>query len=177
MIALQFISIFTMEAGFWNRQMIDFRVHETMSSGEAMAVAADNPIDLTLDAAMELEELRQSLRDDSPALRRLFEYLRSPATKGGEQVVSRLADIRNHEVLSQSVQSRPRFGSPSDFSHWFEKYLSGLLAGVDSRSPNSISDAKEFCLALNRHMLAKMHSSSMETRHSARYRAVNDGVN
>ena len=58
-----------------------------------------NVIDLSSEAALELEELRQGVRGDVPALENLFAFLRTPAPAFVGESVSMLADVRSYVLF------------------------------------------------------------------------------
>jgi hypothetical protein len=91
-----------------------------------------NPIDISVDAALELEELSQKLRDDVPALGTLFNLLRSPAPAAfemSESGVCMLGDLRSYAMFKESLgQVQPRLKVPDfrQFKTIIEKYLNDL---------------------------------------------------
>ena len=70
-----------------------------------------NPIDTSIEAALELEELKEGIREDVPALAALFKLLRTPlpAFETGETGISMLADIRSYTLFKDSLgQLQPK---------------------------------------------------------------------
>lgn len=137
-----------------------------------MEHALSNPIDISVDAALELEELREGLRDDAPALDALFSLLRTPAPafQEGERGLSMLADVRSYALFRDSlgqVQPKLRAGDFRQFNLVIEKYLGELERGVAARNPDKIDEAKRFCLAFNNNLIAKQ----MNEIHSRRERS------
>ena len=119
-----------------------------------------SPLDLSLEAALELEEYKQELRNDTPALQALLKVIRTPAPAFRGQGMSMLADVRAYPLLRDSLSdagNRP----PNNFREFhavIEKYLTELETGVAARNPTKIVEAKRFCLAFNSNLLAKQMS-------------------
>jgi hypothetical protein len=63
-----------------------------------------NPVDMSMDAALELEQMKQGARDDAPALHRLLELLRTPSRGfSGQEGISMLADMRSFTMFRESL--------------------------------------------------------------------------
>ena len=118
-----------------------------------------NPIDLSADAILELEELRQGKRTDAPQVTALFDYLRTPAPAPlfqGQGSISMLADVRSHALLRASVgPGLTRTATSADFQKQVELYLQNLEKGVAERRLAKINEAKRFCVALNVNLLSR----------------------
>lgn len=116
-----------------------------------------NPVDLSVEAALELEELKQGERVDAPALNALFHFIRTPSPAFSGQSISMLADVRAYALFRDSLggPSRTKAGNLEEFRDLIERYLNDLEMGVARRQEKKIEEAKRFCLALNTHMLAK----------------------
>ena len=113
-----------------------------------------NPIDLSLEAAIELEELKQRARSDAPALRALFELMRTPPLGFRGESLSMLEDARAYPLLRDTVYAN-RKPVAGNFKAFFEKYLSELEEGVAAKNIDTIKEARSFCLALNKLAVAK----------------------
>jgi hypothetical protein len=114
-----------------------------------------NSADLSLEAALELEELKQHIRDDAPALYALFRLIRTPLPAYNGESVSMLADARAYPVLRDSTRSADTVRDYGDFKTFFERYLNELEDGVSRADLDKIDEAKRFCLALNTQVIAK----------------------
>jgi hypothetical protein len=116
-----------------------------------------SPIDLSVDAALELEEYKRNLRSDVPALNALFRFIRTPSPAYGGKSVSLLADVRAYPLLRDSLgdHSKKRPANFEEFKTWVESYLADLETGVAKRVEKKIEEAKRFCLSLNTHLLAR----------------------
>jgi hypothetical protein len=135
-----------------------------------------NPIDTSLEAALQLEELQEGVRDDAPALQTLLTFLRTPAPAfaEGETGISMLADIRSYAIFKNFLgQVQPKFKATSfrEFKAVIENYLNDLERGVFAREKNKIDDAKRFCLALNANLVVRKMNEiySRRERSDSRY--------
>jgi hypothetical protein len=132
-----------------------------------------NVIDLSSEAALELEELRQGVRGDVPALENLFAFLRTPAPAFVGESVSMLADVRSYVLFRDSVGSLPRKSRTFDeFRLLVDMYLKDLEDGVNSGNKEKIEDAKRFCLAFNANLVAKQMAEIYARRERADSRYV-----
>ena len=120
----------------------------------------ENPIDLSAEAVLELEEFEQHERSDVPAMRKLFDLLRTPSPAPsfkGNSSISMLADIRSYAVLRDALPQRsPKTNtSRQEFTEVVERYLKDLEVGVAGGNKAKLDEAKRFCLALNENLLSK----------------------
>jgi hypothetical protein len=135
-----------------------------------------NPIDTSVEAALQLEELKQGIRDDVPALRALFKLLSTPAAafEKGESGVCMLADVRSYTLFKDSLnQVQPKLKA-ADFRRFktvIESYLKDLERGVVARDRDKIDEAKRFCLAFNANLVARKMDEiySRRERSDSRY--------
>jgi hypothetical protein len=122
-----------------------------------------NPIDLSAEAVLEIEEFKQNVRPDVPAMTELFNLLRTPSPAplfNGNGSVSMLADIRSYAILRDALPKRSTKPNKNlrEFSELVEKYLKELEIGVAERNGSKLDEAKRFCIALNENLLSKrMH--------------------
>jgi len=119
-----------------------------------------NPIDLSAEAVLQLEEYKQRERSDVRAMEELFSLLRTPRPAPsfkGHNSISMLADIRSYAVLRDALPHRPPKPNRSlqEFTELVERYLKELEEGVAARNKGKIEDAKRFCLALNENLISK----------------------
>jgi hypothetical protein len=135
-----------------------------------------SPIDVSIEAALELQELKENLRPDAPALGSLFSLLRTPAPafEKGENGICMLADVRSYALFKDSIgQVQPTLKAPDfrQFKAVIEKFLNDLERGVAARNHDKIDEAKRFCLALNTNLIARqMHEIySRRERSDSRY--------
>jgi hypothetical protein len=143
-------------------------------SDEVIGIDDLNPLDASMEAALELEEMRQDLRSSSPALVRLVELLRnpSPGFAGGDGI-SMLADVRSFALFKSLSHLSPRLKA-SDHEQMQKKvgvFLAEILKGVSEKNKEKILLAKKFCLALNTNLLAKQTADiyARRERSDARY--------
>jgi hypothetical protein len=137
---------------------------------------ATNSIDTSVEAALQLEELKQGARKDVPALEALFKLLVTPAPafEKGESGMSMLADLRSYALFKESLrQVQPKLMAIDfrEFKSVIEKYLKELEHGVAARNVDKIDEAKRFCLALNATLLARQMNEiySRRERSDSRY--------
>jgi hypothetical protein len=127
---------------------------------EGVDIEPVNAIDLTAEAILQIEELRQHVRADAPALAELLAFLRTPAPSPaflGHESISMLADVRSYAILRDSLspKERPRTSDFREFRDFIEKYLRRLETGVTARKPDLMEEAKTFFMALNENLLSK----------------------
>jgi len=113
-----------------------------------------NAIDLSLEAAIELEELKQRVRSDAPTLRTLFDLIRTPPFAFRGESLSMLEDARAYPLLRDTVYAN-RKPISGDFKVFLENYLNELEEGVSAKNAEKIAEAKIFCLSLNKLAVAK----------------------
>jgi hypothetical protein len=132
-----------------------------------------NPVDLSAEAALELEELRQGKRPDVPALGHLFAFLRTPGPAFAGDGVSMLADIRSYALIRDSLGTFPKKSTSfEEFRTIVDGYLKDLEAGVAARNKEKIEEAKRFCLAFNANLVAKQMNEIYARRERADSRYV-----
>jgi hypothetical protein len=133
-----------------------------------------NPIDLSADAFLELEELRQRQRTDAPAFLALCQYMQTPSpTFQGRESISMLADARSFPVLRDSMgSSRKDFRTLAEFRDVISNYLSDLKIGVETKNNSKIDEAKRFALALNESMISKEMNKIYQRRERSDLRYV-----
>src|ERR1700730_12579705 len=135
-----------------------------------------NPIDTSVEAALQLEELKQGVRHDVPALVALFKLLSTPAPafEKGENGICMLADVRSYTLFKDSLkQVQPKLNA-ADFQQFktvIENYLEDLRRGVAARELDKIEEAKRFCLAFNTNLVARKMNEiySRRERSDSRY--------
>lgn len=135
-----------------------------------------NPIDLTVDAALELEELRQGLTQTAPSFDELIDFIRTPSAQSpaGGSGISMLADYRAYPIFRESIRSvTPKFQSaqPKEFQELLEKYFENLRVMIGRGDTKKIEEAKRFCLAFNSALVARTLSEiySRRERSDSRY--------
>jgi hypothetical protein len=114
-----------------------------------------SPADLSLEAAIELEELKQGIRNDVPSLSALFHLIRTPLpTFSGKESIRMMADVRAYPLLRDS-SGIGDVRNAGEFEKRIEIYLNDLESGVNTGDLIKIDNAKKFCLAFNRYVLAR----------------------
>lgn len=133
-----------------------------------------NPVDLSAEAALELEELRQGVRSDAPALNALLSFLRTPAEAFIGNAVSMLADVRSYAIFRDSVPTvtQKKAQSFEEFRKLIEKFFSELEQGVARRDEAKIQEAKRFCLTFGANLVSKRMSEIYARRERADSRYV-----
>jgi hypothetical protein len=137
-----------------------------------MDIGTVNPIDLSAEAALELEELRQGVRVDVPALVDLFVFLRTPGPAFAGASVSMLDDIRSYALFRDSLGSIPKKPTTfEEFRRLVGVYLQDLETGVARGNKEKIKEAKRFCLAFNANLVNKQMSEiyTRRERRDSRY--------
>ncbi len=136
-----------------------------------------NPVDLSVEAALELEELSQKIRNDAPALAAFFDLLRSPAPAAfntGERGICMLGDVRSYSLLKESLgEFRPQIKKSGfrELGTVIERYLRDLEKGVAAGDARTIDEAKRLCLALNASLVARQMNeiNSRRERSNSQY--------
>lgn len=137
---------------------------------------AESPLDLSSEAILQLEELRQGMRGDTPALHSLLHFIKTPVqapTFAGTNGVSMLADVRSYPLLRDSLAPTKRrpAGDHVEFREWFSNYLSEIERGVNDRREDMIEEAKRFCAAFSDNLVSKEMNRVFQRRnpHESRY--------
>jgi len=143
---------------------------------EAGEIPETNPVDVSMEAALELGELKQGgIRTDVPAFYSFVDLLRRPSPGFEErQGISMLADVRSFSLLKDSLGQVSPKSKPADHKQLFEamnKFLADLEEGVKKRDDKKIKLAMDFCLAFNSGLLGKQMSEiyARRERSDARY--------
>jgi hypothetical protein len=132
------------------------------------------PVDLSLEAALELEEVKQGLRSDAPSLVALFELLRTPAPGfSGSPSVSMLNDMRAYPLLRDSLGERVKIDY-TKFEEVVGEYFCDLEEGIKAHDLKKIEEAKRFCLAFNTGMLARQMNEVYRRRDRPDARTVSN---
>ncbi|MGP7984856.1 hypothetical protein [Rhodoblastus sp.] len=129
-----------------------------------------NPIELSLDAALQLEALAQGGREGAPKFAQLIAVLKAPKpTYSGTSTVSMLTDVRSAPLVRKAILR----GSPSkpEANAQMVNFLDGLVEAVQKNDLEYIKLAKKFCLALNEQLLAKEYNSLVERQTRFRHHA------
>jgi hypothetical protein len=109
-----------------------------------MDIGTVNPIDLSAEAALELEELRQGVRVDVPALVDLFVFLRTPGPAFAGASVSMLDDIRSYALFRDSLGSIPKKPTTfEEFRRLVGVYLQDLETGVARGNKEKIKEGQK----------------------------------
>jgi len=131
------------------------------------------PIDMSSEAILQLEELKQGLREDAPALHTLFKFLRTPAPAFGDQKsVSMLADVRSYALFRDALPTKQANSVKlTDFERVVEQYLEALEGGVKAKNALKIDAAKRFCLSISDSLIAQQSKELYQRRErvDARY--------
>lgn len=124
--------------------------------------AAQDLIELSAEAALELAEMRKGVRPDAPAFGKLSNALRKPAKAYRGNAVSMLADVRSWPMLRGAVEGQVTIKQPQELVSAVERLLTQLETAINDKDYKLIDGAKTFCLALNRGLvtreMAEIHS-------------------
>jgi hypothetical protein len=134
-----------------------------------------SPVDLSAEAALELEELKQGQRNDTPALTELFRFMRTPGPSfQGQSGVSMMADVRSYALFRDTLgpERVPNTNNLADFRKAVERYLGDLEAGVTARRKDQIAEAKQFCLSFNENLLMRQMAEIYHRRERSDSRYV-----
>ncbi len=140
-----------------------------------MDILKTNPIDLSAEAFLELEELSQGQRPDAPAFIELCRFIRTPTPAyRGQDGISMLVDVRSYALLRDSLGiARKRISDFKEFRKIFDNYLTDLETGVLARKKDKISEAKRFSVSLNENLLLSEMANIYERHERAEMRHVN----
>jgi hypothetical protein len=133
-----------------------------------------SPADVSMEAALQLEELKQGRRPEAPALHSLFDLLRKPSQGFSGQGISMLADVRAFTIFKESlgqVWPKAKTADHDQLTKFASEFLAELERGVADHNKDKIDQAKQFCLAFNTSLLAKHMSDiyARRERSDARY--------
>jgi hypothetical protein len=144
-------------------------------SGSSDGLQELNPVDVSMEAALELGELKQGgIRDDAPAFRCFVELLRTPSRGFKGEGISMLADVRSFRLFKESLgQLSPKL-TANDHKQLFEvmnSFLADIELGVKNRDEKKIKLAMQFCLAFNSSLLGTQMNDiyARRERSDARY--------
>jgi hypothetical protein len=114
-----------------------------------------SPVDASSEAALELEELRQGLRESAPTLKEFFRLLREPAPAFAGNGVRMFSDVQMFYLKRSQPQRPAKTPTREDLKASVERFLVDLEQGVVAKKPEKIEEAKTLCLALNRNLLSR----------------------
>jgi len=133
-----------------------------------------NPVDLSAEAILELEELKQHVRSDAPMFEALLNFLRTPVPAFQGKGISMLDDIRSYTLLRDSVNPESRKAKDlAEFSKVLRRYFEEAETGVKAGNKTWIDEAKRFCLAFNANLLAKQMNEIYGRRERSDSRYIN----
>lgn len=133
-----------------------------------------NPIDLSAEAVLELEELKQGKRTSVPMFEALFTFLQTPLPAFEGRGISMLDDVRSYTLFRDSLDPKRRKTKDlPEFRIAIRKYLQEVEEGVKARNNTWINEAKRFCLAFNANLLAKQMKEIYGRRERSDSRYIN----
>jgi hypothetical protein len=132
-----------------------------------------NVVELSSEAALELEELKQHLRADAPAFTQFVETIRQPSPAFAGNGVRMFSDVQHYfkQSLQKTKTKIPVSGD--DLKSLVEHFLQELEAGVAAHSLEKVDDAKRFCLAINASLLNRRMDDIFARKESADSRYIN----
>jgi hypothetical protein len=125
-----------------------------------------NVVEVSSEAALELEELKQRLRDDAPALTQFFELIRKPSPAFAGNGVRMFSDVQ-HYFQSSVTKTKAQLAGGN------LKTLVDLESGVAGRNPEKIDEAKRFCLAINHSLLSRRMDDIFSRKENSDSRYIN----
>jgi hypothetical protein len=147
----------------------------TRESGPRMINTDLNVVEVSSEAALELEELKQHVRDDAPAFEQFFKLIRKPSPAFAGNGVRMFSDVQHYFKSSISTAKVPHAGD--DLRTLVERFLSDLELGVASRNLEKIDEAKRFCLAINESLLTRRMDDIFSRKENADSRYINHESN
>ena len=147
------------------------------------AESSTNPTDLSMEAILELAELKEGLGATAPSLDKLIELLRSPTPSfAGTTGASMLADVRSYAILRDSLnEADPKFRTRNravrelldhkEVQQLLESFFEMLQQGIAARDDKWIEVGRRFCSAINSNFLSRQMNDiySRRERSDARY--------
>jgi hypothetical protein len=130
-----------------------------------------NVVEVSSEAALELEELKQRLRDDAPALTQFFELIRKPSPAFAGNGVRMFSDVQ-HYFQSSVTKTKAQLAG-GNLKTLVEKFLADLESGVAGRNPEKIDEAKRFCLAINHSLLSRRMDDIFSRKENSDSRYIN----
>lgn len=132
-----------------------------------------NVVDLSSEAALQLEELKQHEREDTPAFDQFFHAIRQPSPAFAGNGVRMFSDVQHYFQQSlQKTKARPPAAGQS-LKEMVDRLLLELEQGVARRDPTKLDEAKRFCLAINASLLSRRMDDIYSRKESAYSRYIN----
>jgi hypothetical protein len=123
-----------------------------LNTGDSMINEDLNAVDTSIEAALELEELKQGFRVDAPAFTQFFELIRRPSPAFAGNGVRMFSDVQHY---FKSALPKTKVLAGENLRSLVEQFLADLERGVAARNVDKINEAKKFCLAINQSLLAR----------------------
>lgn len=134
-----------------------------------------SPVDASSEAALELEELRQGLRDSAPTLTEFFQMLRRPTPAFAGNGVRMFSDVQMFYLKRSQPQRSPKTApSREDLKASVERFLVDLEQGVVAKKPEKIEEAKSLCLEINQTLLSRKMDDIFSRKEKADSRYINN---
>jgi hypothetical protein len=130
-----------------------------------------NVVEISSEAALELEELKQQMRNDTPALAHFFLLIRQPSPAFAGNGVRMFSDVQHY--FKSSVTKIKAGAAGDNLKTMVERFLVDLEKGVEARNPDKIDEAKRFCLAINESLLTRRMDDIFSRKESADSRYIN----
>ena len=133
-----------------------------------------SPVDASSEAALELEELKQGLRESAPTLTEFFQMLRRPTPAfAGNGVRMFSEDQMFYLKRSQPQRSAKAAPTREDLRNLVERFLIDLEQGVVAKRPDKIDEAKMLCLAINQTLLSRKMDDIFSRKEKSDSRYIN----
>ncbi|MBY5533635.1 hypothetical protein HFO58_10720 [Rhizobium leguminosarum] len=133
-----------------------------MTSRNFGRVSRDRAVELSLDAAMEIEDVITGASSDAPKLRDLIETL-SGSEGGNLSKKSLLSDVRAASLYGRAAAVTGRqYQSVSDLDQILDLFLKIYKLGLKPMQPEDLEFARDFCLGLNRQLIDEAYGRTPE---------------
>lgn len=140
-----------------------------------MDIELNNPVDASLEAALELEELKQGHRGDAPTLHVFFEMLLKPIPAFLGSGVRMFADVQDYYLRASAKPTKSsKMPSREDVRRAVERFLLDLEQGVNRRELGKIEAARDLCLAINSSLLSRKMDDIFSRKEKSDTRYVNN---
>ncbi len=120
-----------------------------------------DPIDLSAEAALELAELQEGIREDVPSLTHLVKLIIAIPKQSehfkGRYGRSMLNNVCAYPIFRDSLkhEQREEWDDLEGFRSYLKRYLENLQTSVSEDNKEGINEAKRFCLELGKNLVSE----------------------
>lgn len=117
------------------------------------------PLELALDAALELEALAQGVAENAPSFISLVQLLKEGRQLDQVGSVAMLSDVRGVALVRRALPEAQASEKTDQAAlrELIAEYLNRLLSDVEAHRLEGVREAKRFSLGLNRELLKRQH--------------------